>query len=167
MTNDLPDSDPKNFRAAYLETMYTANDVSFRFTDLEPGVTLYDGRRFSLITAANPRSEALSDARNDALNLEMKSCVLARGWAFTDSLGHDPTGTWREPGFLIWDAALEDVLALGRDFGQNAIVYGRIGTRRAGVVRHRRTRVVRSENPASNRNLASLKRCLVYSGAWR
>jgi Protein of unknown function (DUF3293) len=123
----MTSTDPRIFRSAYLETIYTANGVSFQFSDLETGATLYNGRRFCLVTAANPRSEALPEARNDALNLEMKSRLNSRGWAFTDSLGHDPTGTWREPGFLIWDATLEEVLALGRDFGQNAIVYGESG----------------------------------------
>jgi hypothetical protein len=123
----MTSTDPKIFRSAYLETIYTADGVSFKFSDLETRVPLYNGRRFGLITAANPRSKALSDARNDALNLELKSRVISCGWAFTDSLGHDPSGAWREPGLLIWDATLEDVLALGRDFGQNAVVYGESG----------------------------------------
>jgi Protein of unknown function (DUF3293) len=127
MRTPMTESHPKEFRAAYLETVYEAGGEAFQFSPLETGIALYQGRRFTLITAANPRSAAFSDAENDARNLQMSREIEARGWHFEASLGRSPSGDWCEPGFLIWDAPLEDVLELGRGFGQNAIVYGEDG----------------------------------------
>jgi hypothetical protein len=127
MTPTMSDAHPKNFRQAYLETVYEAGTVAFRFTPLETGFTLYDGKRFFLITAANPRSEPFTDDANDARNLEMRGVLEAGNWSFETSLGRSPSGDWREHGFLIWDAPLEAVLELGRMFGQNAVVYGENG----------------------------------------
>jgi Protein of unknown function (DUF3293) len=115
---------PKDFRQAYLDTVYRAASLAFQFSMEPTDFNLFDGLTFCVMTAANPRSEQFSDADNDARNLEMRAVIEAKGWKLEPSEGVSPTGDWREPGFLIWDAPLEDVLQIGRDFGQNAIVYG-------------------------------------------
>ena len=78
---------PKNFRSAYLETVYTAGGVSWVFSPEPSGLELYGGRTFALITAANPRSEAWSDADNARRNAAMRLEIAARGWAFGASHG--------------------------------------------------------------------------------
>ena len=118
---------PKDFRSAYLETVYTAGGISWLFSPIDTGLELYDGRRFALITAANPRSEAWSDADNDQRNEAMRLEIAAKGWAFEESVGSSPSGDWRESGCLIWDAPLEAVLKIGQSHGQNAICYGEAG----------------------------------------
>ena len=118
---------PKDFRSAYLETVYTAGGISWLFSPIDTGLELYDGRKFALITAANPRSEAWSDADNDQRNAELRLEIAAKGWAFEESVGSSPSGDWREYGCLIWDAPLEAVLKIGRHYGQNAICHGEAG----------------------------------------
>jgi hypothetical protein len=118
---------PKSFRAAYLETVYNAGGVAFQFAQDNVGLVLYGGKRFTLITAANPRSQNLSDAENAERNAQLRARLEASGRRFEASLGSSPSGDWQEHGFLIWDAPLVEVLRLGRAFGQNAIVYGELG----------------------------------------
>ena len=118
---------PKDFRSAYLETVYTAGDISWVFSPVDARLELYDGRRFALITAANPRSEAWSEADNAERNQRMQLEIVAKGWAFEESVGSSENGDWREQGFLIWDAPLDEVVKIGREYGQNAICYGYAG----------------------------------------
>lgn len=118
---------PKDFRSAYLETVYTVDGISWVFSPVDAGLELYDGKRFALITAANPRSEAWQQADNDQRNNDLQLEITAKGWAFEASIGSSPSGDWRERGFLIWDAPLDRVVGIGRKFGQNAICYGEAG----------------------------------------
>ena len=118
---------PKDFKSAYLETVYTAGGISWLFSPVDAGLELYGGRRFALITAANPRSEAWSEADNDQRNAEMRLEIVAKGWTFAESVGSSPNGDWREYGCLIWDAPLDQVVNIGREYGQNAICYGEAG----------------------------------------
>ena len=118
---------PKDFRNAYLETIYTAGEISWVFSPVEAGLPLYGGRRFSLITAANPRSEAWNNADNAGRNRQMQLEIAAKGWAFEASIGSSPSGDWLEHGFLIWDAPLDEVVQIGRRYEQNAICHGEAG----------------------------------------
>ena len=118
---------PRDFRSAYLETVYTAGGISWVFSPVDAGLELNGGRRFTLVTAANPRSEAWSDADNAGRNQQMQLEIAANGWAFETSVGSSPQGDWREQGFLIWDAPLDEIVSVGRKFGQNAICYGEAG----------------------------------------
>jgi hypothetical protein len=118
---------PKDFRSAYLDTVYDAGGVRFQYSETNTGLVLYSGKRFTLMTAANPRSQNLSDADNAERNAQMRAAIQASGRGFEASLGMSPDGSWQEHGFLIWDAPLIEVLKLGRTFGQNAIVYGELG----------------------------------------
>jgi Protein of unknown function (DUF3293) len=109
---------------AYVETVY--NTAAHRFTlsseDME--LELFTGRRFSVLTAANPFSKQLSDAENAARNLDMKLEIEELGFEFDWSYGEQSDHSWREDGFVVFDAPLEVTLELGRKFEQNAILYG-------------------------------------------
>jgi hypothetical protein len=118
---------PKDHRQSYLETIYHVGDEAFTLSARATGYLLFAGRRFSLITAQNPFSQVLSEAENLERNRKMQLELEARSWAYGDSSGTSPDQAWREDGFVIWDAPLEDVLELGRRFEQNAIVYGEAG----------------------------------------
>jgi Protein of unknown function (DUF3293) len=118
---------PKDHRQSYLETIYHAGDEAFTLSARETGKVLFEGQRFSFITAQNPLSQPLPDSENFERNEKMRLEIEARGWAYGDSSGSSPDQDWRENGFVIWDAPLEDVLELGRRFGQNAIVHGEAG----------------------------------------
>ncbi len=52
------------FRAAYLDTTYHAQGLGFRFSSQPTGLELFEGRRFALISAQNPRSTPLTPEEN-------------------------------------------------------------------------------------------------------
>ncbi len=112
------------FRAAYLATSYHAQGLGFRFSSLETGLELFEGRTFALISAQNPRSTPLSDEENLARNANLKAVLLSFGWAFADSYGQNLELSWSEAGFIVWDVPLEQIISLAQDFNQNAIVFG-------------------------------------------
>jgi hypothetical protein len=111
------------FRAEYLATTYHAAGFEIRFSSLETGQVLFEGRRFALITAQNPRSTPLDADQNLALNMIMQTVLQAKGWSFGNSYGHNSDLSWSEAGFIVWDVELPDILRVARDFEQNAILY--------------------------------------------
>jgi hypothetical protein len=122
-----PVTHPKSFRQNYLETLYSAENVRFTLQDTLEGDKLWEGRLFALITAANPRSKPLSDEENNLRNAMLEGELLARGWKYGPSFGTDRAVSWKEDGFVVWDQTADDLLELGREFQQNAIVYGAAG----------------------------------------
>ncbi len=90
----------------------------------DQGLGLYDGRRFSILTAANPFSQSRSDLENAARNEQLKLELEKLGFEFDWSYGEQADQSWREDGFVIFDAPLKVTLELARKFDQNAILYG-------------------------------------------
>lgn len=104
----------------------------------EPGLVLKIGERSArldallqsehsstaaFVTAANPRSEKKSAAANaEALRL-LDQIVAAAGYPWRAGEGRDPDGGWAEPSRLVMGIYRENAEALGRLFGQNAIVF--------------------------------------------
>lgn len=115
-------ADPKSFRRAYLETVYHAGDVAFTLRGEPTGDVLFGGRSFGLVTAANPRSRALGEIENAGRNAALAAELARLGLAHGPSFGSDPAATWREDGFVVWDADAATLLELGRRFEQNAVV---------------------------------------------
>ncbi len=120
-------TDPKSFKQSYLETVYSAQGLRFTLQNSLEGDTLWKGRPFALITAANPRSQRLSDEENRLRNAMLEGEFIARGWKYGPSVGTDRAASWREEGFVVWDQSVDDLLELGREFEQHAIVYGAAG----------------------------------------
>jgi len=122
-----PVTDPKTFRESYLEAIYGAESLRFTLHSALEGDLLWNGRLFALITAANSRSQVLSKGENKLRNAMLEGELIARGWKYGSSFGTNRAASWREDGFIVWDETLDDVLELGREFEQNAIVYGASG----------------------------------------
>jgi Protein of unknown function (DUF3293) len=114
----------RDFRLAYLETIYNTAAYRFVLSPTDQGLGLYDGRRFSILTAANPFSQPFSDAENAARNQAMKLEIEQLGFEIDWSYGEQADQSWREDGFVIFDAPLEVTFILARKFEQNAILYG-------------------------------------------
>ncbi len=114
----------RDFRLAYIETIYNTAAYRFMLSSTDQGLSLYTGRCFSILTAANPFSQQFSDlenaARNEQLKLELETLGFEFGWSYGEQADH----SWREDGFVIFDAPLEVTLELARKFEQNAILYG-------------------------------------------
>ncbi len=115
---------PKDHRQSYLETIYRAGDETFTLSAAKTGAVLFQGRRFSLITGQNPFSQPLTEVENAERNQKMRSEIKAREWDYGDSSGIASDQAWCEDGFVIWDVSVEAVLELGRQFEQNAIIFG-------------------------------------------
>jgi Protein of unknown function (DUF3293) len=114
----------RDFRAAYVETVYNTGEHRFRLSSQDLGVNLLEGRRFSVLTAANPFSQQLSDDENAARNFQLKLEIEKLGFEFDWSYGEQSDHSWREDGFIVFDAPLSVTLELARKFEQNAILYG-------------------------------------------
>ena len=109
---------------AYIQTVYNTAAHRFRLSEQNLGLELFAGRRISVLTAANPFSKELSASENQARNLEMQLEIEKLGFEHGWSYGEQSDQTWREDGFVIFDAPLEVALDLGRKYEQNAILHG-------------------------------------------
>jgi hypothetical protein len=116
--------DPRYYRAAYLQTIYHAAGEAFRLREVPSGLILFKGRRFGLVTAANPRSAELGTPENETRNAVLAAELAKLDLEVAPSYGADDARTWREDGFLLWDVDAETLLEVGRRHEQNAVVYG-------------------------------------------
>jgi hypothetical protein len=109
---------------AYIQTVYNTGDYRFRLTASEMKFELVKGRRFSILTAANPFSRQFSDDENAVRNQSMKLELEKLGFEFDWSYGEQSDHCWREDGFIVFDAPLAVMLELAQKFEQNAILHG-------------------------------------------
>ncbi len=77
----------------------------------------------AFITACNPGSRVLDASANRRRMRRLAADVAALGLAVREGIGEDDTGTWREPSLLALGMPLPQARALGRKYGQNAIVW--------------------------------------------
>ena len=84
---------------------------------------------YTFITAYNPYSAGLLPRReNVARSQVLRQEVRSMGYDFERCVGVDPCGEWEdEPGLMVYDIPLGEVLALGRKWNQNAILYAKLG----------------------------------------
>ena len=76
------------------------------------------------ITAANPRGEATSAWKNEIANAALVETQTKAGYRCFEGEGRDPQGRWRpERSALVVGIPRADAEAVGRAFGQNAIVF--------------------------------------------
>ncbi|MFN3267185.1 MAG: DUF3293 domain-containing protein [Deinococcales bacterium] len=111
-------------REAYLATSYHAAGVAIQLSSRPTGVRLFDGRKFAFISAQNPRSTPLSEDENLARNAMLATVLIAKGWEYGSSFGHNTDLSWSEAGFVVWDVDLAEIAQVAKDFEQNAILYG-------------------------------------------
>lgn len=78
----------------------------------------------AFISACNPRSERRSEEENRAAAEALEGLASAAGSPYYRGEGRDPDGRWpAERSLLILGIFRENAEALGRLFGQNAIVF--------------------------------------------
>jgi hypothetical protein len=77
----------------------------------------------AFVTAANPGSEPRVAAQNAEALATLDKLVAAAGYPWRAGEGREPDGTWVEPSRLVIGIWRDNAEALGRAFGQNAIVF--------------------------------------------
>jgi hypothetical protein len=75
------------------------------------------------VTAANPRSQKKSAAENAEAMGALDGMLAAAGYPRYPGEGRNEEHTWREPSVLAIGIYREHAQALGRLFGQNAVVF--------------------------------------------
>ncbi len=78
----------------------------------------------TFITAWNPRSEPLGEAENAQRMAALRARLGPLGLPVLEAHGHDPSGQCAgEASLLVLGLTLAQAEDLGRDFGQNAILW--------------------------------------------
>ena len=118
-------SELEHYEEVYGDAIYYVIDLAFTLSKEKTGADLFGGRAFTLVTAHNPQSQPLSDEENSERNRRLEQHLLSKNYEYGFSLGKSLDGSWEEAGFSVFDLSLDDALALGSQFGQHAIVYGK------------------------------------------
>ena len=82
--------------------------------------------RIAIVTAWNPLPVIHTDEENQLLQRGLELQIQCGGWDYLPAIGIAHNEEWREPSFCILDISVADALALGREFGQLAIVYASV-----------------------------------------
>ena len=77
----------------------------------------------AFVTAANPGSKKKSAAENAVALSALDQLVAAAGYPWRAGEARAPDGSWAEPSRLVIGIYRDNAAALGRLFGQNAIVF--------------------------------------------
>lgn len=121
------------FEKAYREAIYTVvadgKEIIFRIGEVSEAINrLLDeacAAKFALVTAFNPRSEVLPDDENETRQVRLKELLRAENLYFLEGYGANERELWeREPSLFIFGISEERAVEIGREFEQNAIVYG-------------------------------------------
>jgi len=85
-------------------------------------------RSWAIVTACNPGSVQFHAATNAGRLELLEAAVADSGLEGVPSVNRDPSRLWPdEPGILLCDPAPGQAEAIGRQFGQSAIVAGVLG----------------------------------------
>lgn len=78
----------------------------------------------TLITACNPHGKLLDKQTNTARQQALAADLTQHGFDHLPAIGLDPTGQWPgEASFLVFNLPLKEAMTLGRELGQNAILW--------------------------------------------
>lgn len=90
-------------------------------------MSLFDSsgyRSAAFITAYNPSSRLESEDANRAAHARLRAALMRRTPHIIEGASANPAGAWPdEKSFLALGLELEEAKAVGREFGQNAIVF--------------------------------------------
>jgi hypothetical protein len=81
---------------------------------------------WAYLTACNPGSVRLTDDENARRTQELRDLLRCRWQYVYEGLSVGRDGTWREPSFLVLGMNEDEAVQIGRRFGQNAVVVGRM-----------------------------------------
>jgi hypothetical protein len=85
---------------------------------------------WAFITAYNPYSNALPEEENELRQENLLSRLKEKNFQFLNGYGESTNKDWQpEKSVLIFNIDRETARSLGREFEQNAIVIGQIGSK--------------------------------------
>ena len=122
-----------DLRAAYLSTDYQAwtpyGPISIRVgqpsLELDRVLGKLGFNDWAFITAHNPGSRPLEERENQQRHEALLAEVAQRGWVYFSGRGVGDDACWPpEESLLILGVGRAEAVALGSQFGQNAIVCG-------------------------------------------
>lgn len=113
---------------AYLETRYHAGDLLLQVGQENGPLRTTHGQHgvasSVFITAWNPYSQTLAGEDNQNAQEELRRVVRDHSWQSIEGYGQHPSNGWpAEPSLLVFGPDLEEASLLGRQFGQNAVVW--------------------------------------------
>jgi hypothetical protein len=117
---------PPNLIRAYKETHYVVDfdgekRTLFRVDCVPLGIA--PATSVTIITAWNPGLQRPNDAQNQAANAQLEASLHARQYTFFPAVGQSADGMHTEPSFAVLSLTEAEALALGREFGQAAVLY--------------------------------------------
>ena len=90
----------------------------------------YNVTSWALITAFNPYSQCLSAVENRQRHQSLMKLVQSLNLTFFDAVGKDENSVWTpEQSIFVMGIDLEQAIAIGRKFQQNAIIFGELEMR--------------------------------------
>ena len=140
--------------SAYLITVFCASvdgiEIRIRPGDVHPSLDRALEARsvttWAYITAWNPESRELSRQENDVRHERLKDDVTRLGFQVAEGEGQPADPAWApEQSLLVFGVSAQEALAIGRRYGQNAIVVGETGRKAkllkcdGGRLQHERT----------------------------
>lgn len=82
-------------------------------------------KSWAFITAYNPYSEELNLEENIALNSNLETEIVLKGYNYSNAVGVPDDENWEsEASFFIHNISLDQAIVLGNNYKQNAIVFG-------------------------------------------
>jgi hypothetical protein len=113
--------------AAYRSTAYRAGKLTLRVGEPTPPALdlLLESRglrAWAYLTAWNPGSRPLPLDENRRRQRELVAHL--GDWQWLRGRAEADDGTWSEESLLVLGLPREDAMALGREFGQNAVLVG-------------------------------------------
>ncbi len=125
--------DVNQLDAAYRATAYQVDGPAGRFTlrigrvsaEADTLLTQHGVSCWAFVTACNPGSVLLPPETNAMRHAHLVAEVAQRGWPSYPGLGVGDDASWHpEVSLFILGVSEADARALGRSFGQNAVVCG-------------------------------------------
>ena len=122
--------------AAYLRTIYWVDArpepiplrVGDRSSQLDRMLVANRCRQWAFLTAWNPGSEIQSPLRNTARQRRLLRALQGNGYRWLPGLGDGDDGEWpAEPSLLVLGMPMHEAVRVGRHFGQNAVLVGKLG----------------------------------------
>lgn len=84
-------------------------------------------RSWCFVTAWNPQSELYSIEENKQRNQRLRADLVQSGYTYYDGLGIGDDGRWpAEESFLVIGIQRLKALKIAKEWGQNAIVFGKM-----------------------------------------